>query len=77
MPRATRPETVIVDWEPRYGDAFGRLNREWLDKYFRVEPVDEPAPKTMHALTRKIFQDQRVDASLIPIGDGLLLTRKL
>ena len=42
MPRATRPDTVIVDWEPRYGDAFGRLNREWLDKYFRVEPVDEP-----------------------------------
>lgn len=42
MPGATRPETAIVDWHPRYGDAFGRLNREWLDKYFRVEPVDEP-----------------------------------
>ena len=42
-----------------------------------VEPVDEPAPKIMHALTRKIFEDQRVDTSLIPIGDGLLLTRKL
>ena len=42
MPGATRPDTTIVDWHPRYGDAFGRLNREWLDKYFRVEPVDEP-----------------------------------
>ena len=37
-----RPESTIVDWHPRYGDAFGRLNREWLDKYFRVEEVDEP-----------------------------------
>ena len=36
------PEPIIVDWDPRYGDAFGRLNREWLDRYFRVEPVDEP-----------------------------------
>ena len=32
----------VVDWDARYGDAFGRLNREWLDKYFRVEEVDEP-----------------------------------
>ena len=32
----------FVDWHERYGDAFGRLNREWLDRYFRVEAVDEP-----------------------------------
>ena len=37
-----QPEPSIVEWDPRYGDAFGRLNREWLDKYFRVEEVDEP-----------------------------------
>ena len=42
MPGATRPDADIVDWHPHYGDAFGRLNREWLEKYFRVEPVDEP-----------------------------------
>ena len=42
MPGVTRPDTTVVDWHPRYGDAFGRLNREWLDKYFRVEPVDAP-----------------------------------
>ena len=42
MPSETRPDTTIVDWHPRYGDAFGRLNREWLEKYFRVEAVDEP-----------------------------------
>ena len=32
---------VIVDYSERYGDAFSRLNREWLEKYFCVEPVDE------------------------------------
>jgi len=35
-------EPEIIDWAEGYGDAFGRLNREWLDKYFRVEAVDEP-----------------------------------
>ena len=39
MPAAT--DLQIVDWSERYGDAFGRLNREWLEKYFEVEPVDE------------------------------------
>ncbi len=42
MPSEIRPDTTIVDWHRRYGDAFGRLNREWLEKYFRVEAVDEP-----------------------------------
>lgn len=35
------PDYRVVDWSADYGDAFGRLNREWLDKYFRVEPIDE------------------------------------
>lgn len=35
------PDFRVVDWAPVYGDAFGRLNREWLLKYFRVEPIDE------------------------------------
>ena len=39
MPRD--PEYQVVDWSPEYGDAFDRLNREWLEKYFRVEPIDE------------------------------------
>lgn len=42
MSSATSPDTSIVDWHQRYGDAFGRLNREWLEKYFRVEAVDVP-----------------------------------
>ena len=31
----------IVDFEPAYADAFKRLNYEWLEKYFRVEAIDE------------------------------------
>lgn len=31
----------IVDYDARYGDAFERLNREWLEKYFLVEPIDK------------------------------------
>jgi len=33
-------EFEVVDYSPRYGDAFARLNREWLERYFRVEPID-------------------------------------
>ncbi|MCH9694596.1 MAG: GNAT family N-acetyltransferase [Gammaproteobacteria bacterium] len=33
--------TRIVDYDARYGDAFKRLNVEWLEKYFLVEPIDE------------------------------------
>ncbi len=31
----------IVDYSEAYGDAFERLNREWLEQCFRVEPIDE------------------------------------
>ena len=47
MKHATAVE--IVDYAPAFGDAFGRLNREWLERYFRVEPIDErvlSAPET-------------------------------
>jgi predicted O-methyltransferase YrrM len=36
----------------------------------------EAGPNAVHALTKKIVADQRVDSSLIPIGDGLLAARK-
>lgn len=42
MHSGTRTDAAIVDWDESYGDAFGRLNREWLEKYFRVEDVDRP-----------------------------------
>ena len=30
----------IVDYDREFGDAFARLNREWLEKYFEVEAID-------------------------------------
>lgn len=38
MPAASDVE--IVDYSGRFGDAFERLNCEWLEKFFRVEPID-------------------------------------
>ena len=32
---------AIIPFEPRYAADFKRLNVEWLEKYFRVEPIDE------------------------------------
>lgn len=36
----------------------------------------DEGPATVRALTAKIYADNRVDASLVPISDGLLLARK-
>jgi O-methyltransferase len=43
-----------------------------------ADPTDE-APSTMalKALNKKIFSDPRVDAVMLPIGDGLTLARRL
>ncbi len=34
-------EVEIIPFEPRYREDFKRLNVEWLEKYFLVEPIDE------------------------------------
>lgn len=31
-----------VDYRPEYQDDFARLNYEWLEKYFAIEPADRP-----------------------------------
>ena len=31
----------VVDYDPRWRDDFARLNLEWLERYFAVEPIDE------------------------------------
>ena len=31
----------VIDFEPGYAADFKRLNVEWLEKYFAVEPIDE------------------------------------
>lgn len=40
MPREISGQVGIVDYAERYGDAFERLNTEWLEKYFVLEPID-------------------------------------
>jgi len=38
--------------------------------------AEDRAATAVHALTRKIFADERGDPAVIPIGDGMLLARK-
>ena len=33
--------TEIVRYRPEFATDFARLNREWLERYFTVEPLDE------------------------------------
>jgi ribosomal protein S18 acetylase RimI-like enzyme len=35
-----RQVAEIIDFQPEYSEAFRDLNVEWLEKYFRVEPID-------------------------------------
>ncbi len=41
MSGAPAPAVAIVPFEPRDAADFKRLNVEWLEKYFVVEPIDE------------------------------------
>jgi predicted O-methyltransferase YrrM len=38
--------------------------------------TDSASGRAIHALTRQVFDDDRVDVALVPIGDGLLLATK-
>lgn len=51
----------IVDFDPALADHFSRLNIEWLDKYFTVEPIDE-----------ELFADPSV---LVRDGGAILFAR--
>jgi ribosomal protein S18 acetylase RimI-like enzyme len=37
----TESTVEIVTYRPELAEDFARLNREWLEKYFTVEPLDE------------------------------------
>jgi GNAT superfamily N-acetyltransferase len=37
----TQREIEIVPYRPEFAEHFAELNREWLEKYFTVEPLDE------------------------------------
>jgi putative acetyltransferase len=40
MPLPTRADVRIADYHPRWRDDFARLNIEWLERWFVVEPID-------------------------------------
>lgn len=41
MTTSTAPHDVrIIDFDPRWRDDFARLNLEWLQRWFVVEPID-------------------------------------
>jgi putative acetyltransferase len=40
MPQPTRADVRIADYHPRWRADFARLNTEWLERWFVVEPVD-------------------------------------
>lgn len=43
----------------------------------RVMAPEDETSKRVTAMNQRAFEDDRVDAALLPIGDGLLLLRKL
>ena len=73
----------IIPFEPRYREDFKRLNVAWLEKFFRVEPVDaavlsnpeqailDPGGHILFARLRSEGGDGIVGTcALIPEGDG-------
>ena len=51
--KAHASSVTIIPFEPRYGPDFKRLNLEWLNKYFTVEPIDEAVLSRPAAILRK------------------------
>ena len=40
----------IIPFESQYAEDFKRLNLEWLEKYFEVEPADEEVLSQPHLI---------------------------
>ena len=69
----------IIPFGPRYREDFKRLNIAWLEKFFRVEPVDEEVlsnPETRilapggHILFARLGDEIVGTCALIPEGGG-------
>lgn len=59
----------------RVGGLIGIDNTLWSGKV-ADESVTDPETLALRSLNAKVFSDARVDAALLPIGDGLTLARK-
>ncbi len=76
----------IVPWQPGYGDAFARLNLEWIEKYFQVEELDrkylDDPQGSILAAGGEIFYAVRGDvvvgtAAAIPMTPGVFELGKM
>lgn len=74
----------IIPFEPRYREDFKRLNVAWLEKFFRVEPVDEDVlsnPETRilapggHIFFARVDGEIAGTCALMPEGDRFELTK--
>lgn len=45
---AAESEITIVPFDPRYAEAFARLNYEWIERYFVIEPHDREVLDNPH-----------------------------
>lgn len=48
MPHGSSATVEIVDYAVCHGDAFARLNIEWLEEHFVVEPIDREVLSNPH-----------------------------
>jgi ribosomal protein S18 acetylase RimI-like enzyme len=78
-------EVQILPFAPRHAADFKRLNFEWLQKYFRIEPIDERVLSNPRAIIRAggaIFVARRKGkivgtCALINDGDGVYELSKM
>ena len=57
----------VVEFEPRWRSDFARLNIEWIERWFSVEPadrelLDDPEGHVSQAVARCCSQSTRVNA---------------
>jgi ribosomal protein S18 acetylase RimI-like enzyme/DNA-binding MarR family transcriptional regulator len=72
----SRPAVQVLPFAPRYAADFKRLNLEWLNRYFHVEPIDEQVLSNPQRIVRAggaIFfarADRKVVGTCALINEG-------
>jgi GNAT superfamily N-acetyltransferase len=85
MPAVT-PRVEVVGWNPAFREAFAALNREWIERYFVMEPADHAVlgEPERHIIAPGgaiffVLEDgvPRGTCALIPHGPGILELAKM
>ena len=58
-------DVAIMDWHPKFGDDFRRLNEEWITRYFVLEPDDQ---RTLNDPEREVIAPG--GAIVVAVVDG-------